>query len=259
MLRTADKCLEASTTKIMHLIYFDEVKDNPDNQKYFWVGGLAVDVNYIGAVENELSNISMNCFGTPCLGSLTEFHAVDIYHRKKNYKKWNDPTLRVALIGELMRTLDNDSIMKLYVKIDREYFNKKFSSKKIDEMAFMLFCEKANALMQQQQDIGMLIGDRESSSIASKYAELLSNWRSHRTEYQLGKEITNLIDTVHFTESHLSRMLQMADIHIWCRQFRSLNRNQENISQIQEMMLNKLDECGNAFFAKKYKEYPLGC
>lgn len=243
----------------MHLIYFDEVKDNPDNQRYFWVGGLAVDVNHISELESEVSSISVRCFDTPCLGDPTEFHAADIYHRKKNYKNWNDPTRRVELIGDLMRTLDNDSIKKLYVKIDREYFNNKFSSKKIDEMAFMFFCEKANELMRQQQDIGMLIGDRESSSIACKYAESLSNWRSHRTEYQFGREITNLIDTVHFTESHLSRMLQMADIHIWCRQFRSLNRNQKSISSIQERMLNELDECGNAFFAKKYKEYPLGC
>ncbi len=48
------------------------------------------------------------------------------------------------------------------------------------------------------------------------------------SEYHLGTEIKNLIDTVHFTESHLSRLLQLADIHIWCRQFRSLDGNSEN-------------------------------
>ena len=123
----------------------------------------------------------------------------------------------------------------------------------------MLFCEKSNELMRQLNDIGMLIGDRESSSIASRYAESLSNWRAHRTDYQLGREITNLIDTVHFTESHLSRMLQLADIHIWCRQFRAINRRNVDISAINESMLKEIDNCGNALFAKKYKEYPLGC
>ena len=243
----------------MHLIYFDEVKDNSNTQRYFWVGGVAVDAHDVGAVESVVSEISMRFFDTPCLSSETEFHAADIYHRKKNYKGWNQPAQRIALIGELLRTLDHDAIKKIYVKIDREYFGSKFASKKIDEMAFMLFCEKANELMHQQSDIGMLIGDRENSSIASMYAECLSNWRAHRTDYHLGREITNLIDTVHFTESHLSRMLQLADIHIWCRQFRSINRGIEDIPPINQSMLEEIDNCGNALFAKKYKEYPLGC
>ncbi len=76
--------------------------------------------------------------------------------------------------------------------------------------------------------IGMLIGDRESDSLASKYAESLSNWRNHRTEYHMGTEIRHLIDTVHFTHSHLSRLLQLADVHLWCRQFADLQQNTES-------------------------------
>lgn len=163
----------------MHLIYFDEVKDNPSNQKYFWVGGVAIDVNDIASLERKVSDISEKYFKTPCLLAETEFHAAEIYHRKRHYKNWSDPTKRIALIGELLSTLDNDAIKKIYVKIDRDYFFNKFSSKKIDEMAFMLFCEKSNELMRQLNDIGMLIGDRESTSIASKYAKLLSNWRTN--------------------------------------------------------------------------------
>lgn len=61
----------------------------------------------------------------------------------------------------------------------------------------------------------------------------------------------------HFTESHLSRLLQLADIHIWCRQFRSLNRS--STSEINQLMIKEIDESGLAMFASKYKEYPLGC
>ena len=241
----------------MYLIYFDEVKDDNDTQNYFWVGGIAIDANQIKTIEDKLSDISEEYFGTPCLGAETEFHAADIYHRKKQYKGWMDPTRRIELIGKLLRTMDDESINKIYVKIDRKYFDSKFSTKKIDEMAFMLFCEKANQLMRQFKDIGMLIGDRENTSIATRYAESLSNWRTHRTEYALGTEIKNLIDTVHFTESHLSRMLQLADIHIWCRQFRALNVDSDK--DIPKLMLKEIRGCGNALFPKKYKEYPWWC
>jgi hypothetical protein len=77
----------------MHLIYFDEVKNNNTSQEYFWLGGIVVPSE---------------------------------------------------------------------------------KAKEIDELAFMFFCEKANALMKQMSDIGMIIGDRESDSLASKYAEHLS-------------------------------------------------------------------------------------
>lgn len=241
----------------MYLIYFDEVKDDDTTQDFFWVGGIAVEVGFINSLEESVSAISEEYFGTPCLGAGTEFHAAEIFHRKKLYKEWRDPTVRIALISKLLRTIDTDEVKKIYVKIYRNYFNQKFSTKQIDEMAFMMFCEKADALMCQLQDIGMLIGDRESTSIASRYAECLSNWRAYQTDYHLGRELTNLIDTVHFTESHLSRLLQLADIHIWCRQFRSLNRDSD--SDINLMMLKEINESGDAMFANKYKEYPHGC
>jgi len=121
----------------------------------------------------------------------------------------------------------------------------------------MFLCEKANALMSGLKDVGMLIGDRESTSIATRYAERLSNWRHTKTEYAWGKEIKSLIDTVHFTESHLSRMLQLADIHIWCRQFFALNYNSDN--DIAKLMINEIKNSGDALFASTYKEYPLNC
>lgn len=241
----------------MYLIYFDEVKDDGNAQKFFWVGGIAVHTDYVKTVEDKVAVISQAHFDTPCLGRETEFHAAEIYHRKKLFKDWIDPRNRVQLIGSLLRILDDDNIRKLYVKISREYFTQKFTAKKIDEMAFMMFCEKANVLMRQLSDIGMLIGDRESDSLATKYAESLSNWRNHRTEYHMGTEIRHLIDTVHFTHSHLSRLLQLADVHLWCRQFADVQRNTESATA--KLMLAEIGGAGRALFASRYKEYPLGC
>ena len=237
----------------MRLIYFDEVKDNDTNQEHFWMGGISLKAESVRSIEAKVTTISRRCFDDPHLKKSTEFHAADIYHRKRAYKSWVEPGKRVALIGELLRILDDDNIDKIYVRISREYCNAKFSAKKIDEVAFMFFCEKANELMRQQSDLGMLIGDRENGSIASKYAERLSNWREYKTDYDYGGEISHLIDTVHFTESHLSRMLQLADIHIWCRQF--INNKHDDQSRASPM-IEEIRNCGRALFARKYRKYP---
>lgn len=243
----------------MHLIYFDEVKNNNTSQKYFWLGGIAVPSEKVKEIEAKVAEISEKQFGTPCLSSNTEFHAAELFHRKKNFKHESDISTRVELMGSLLRILDDNDIKKIFVQVDQAYFKNRFSlaSKEIDELAFMFFCEKANALMKQMSDIGMIIGDRESDSLASKYAEHLSGWKNYSTEYQLGREINHLIDTVHFTHSHLSRLLQLADIHIWCRQFRALNRKPEKHAS--KLMLEEIGKCGKALFPSKYKQYPLGC
>jgi len=242
----------------MYLIYFDEVKDDGSTQKYYWVGGIALEASILKEIEKQVEAISTQHFGSPCIGHETEFHAAEIYHRKGLFKEWNDPSKRVGLVGSLLRVLEDDRIKKIYVKIDRDHFDsKKFKRKKIDEMAFMLFCEKANGLMKRQREFGMMIGDRESDSLASRYAGNLSNWRNFGTDYQLGRSIDNLVDTVHFTGSHLSRLLQLADVHIWCRQFRALNQNPSN--EVAKLMLKEIASAGDALFAHTYKEYPLGC
>ena len=241
----------------MHLIYFDEAKDDPDTQKHYWVSGIAVDAIHVKEIESKIAAISEEHFGTPCISRETEFHAADIFHRKHHFKQWNDQSKRVALIGELLQVLADKRIKKLYIKISREYFKSKFSAKKIDEWAFMLLCERANSLMGEVKEIGMLIGDRESSSLASRYADSLSNWRNSGTDYSLGRKISHLIDTVHFTESHSSRMLQLADIHTWCRQFYCHNRESSNSNH--KLMLDQINLNPAALTPRKYKEYPHGC
>jgi hypothetical protein len=240
----------------MQLIYFDEVKDDNEVQDYFWLGAIAINVQEIQAIERQVSEISERVFGSAILSADTEFHAAEIYHRKKLFKAWNNPAERVNLIGELLRLLNDKEIYKIFVQVRRDYFKAKFSAKKIDELAFMFLCEKCDSAMAQLGDIGMLIGDRDSTSLASRYAGHLSNWRHHRTDYNLGAGIKHLIDTVHFTESHLSRMLQLADIHIWCRQFRSLNH--AATEPVKKLMADAINDSGDALSPKKYKQYPLG-
>ena len=97
-----------------------------------------------------------------------------------------------------------------------------------DEVAFMFFCERANDLCKAHHRLGMLIGDRESDRVAERYAGSLSGYRAAGTEFAFGRDIENLVDSVHFTHSHLSRFLQLADIYTWLLQFRNRNRGSAN-------------------------------
>src|SRR3990172_2416006 len=69
----------------MHLAYFDENKFADDNP-YFWVGGLLIPDTKAIELENTLSQIQYNFFGTSILSKVTEFHGKELFHGKSQFK-----------------------------------------------------------------------------------------------------------------------------------------------------------------------------
>lgn len=63
----------------MHLIFFDEAKNDPDYPRHH-------------------------------LGADTEFHAAEIYRRKKNFEDWKDVGERFALIAQFVDLLSMDEV-----------------------------------------------------------------------------------------------------------------------------------------------------
>lgn len=234
----------------MKLIFFDEAKDDPDYRHYH-VGGVCLDESVLIDVESKIHAISLEAFGTSELLEATEFHAADIYHRKKNFKDWSEFDRRVALLGQFIDILSLDEVQLIDIQIncDRLYVGQS-----ADEIAFMFLCERANGLVRSQASIGMLIGDRESDRHAARYATTLSSYRAKGTDFAFGREIKNLVDSVHFTQSHLSRFLQLADVYVWLLQFCNRNRASDNLRHRAVFDLLKRDHVN--LFPATYKEWP---
>jgi hypothetical protein len=123
-----------------------------------------------------------------------------------------------------------------------------------DEIAFMFFCERSNDLCKARRSLGMLIGDRESDHVAERYAVTLSDYKACGTNFEFGRHIENLVDSVHFTHSHLSRFLQLADVYTWLLQFANRNRGSENFRHRAIFDIWKRDDISLA--PSKYKEWP---
>jgi hypothetical protein len=235
----------------MYLIYFDEVKPDGDKQADYWLGAIAVDESQLARLEDRVACLSSEIFGSKVLSSETEFHAAEIYHRKNAFKDWPDFDKRLDVISKLLEILSDEEVHKIYIRIRAE---KLYSGVEPDKLAFMFLCERCDAFMKAKKATGLMIGDRDGDSVAARYAQLLSKYRIERTEYEYGGELKHLVDTVHFTQSHLSRLLQLADIHVWCRQFRCANRSTDDERKLK--LLRIFDKYPDAFNPRKYKEFP---
>jgi hypothetical protein len=236
--------------KHVQLIYFDEVKFQVAQQPFYWLGGLIIDADSVKSIESEVDALAKKCFGISTLRRETEFHAAEIFHRKRNFKDWSEIEKRLDVIRSLASIVGrSEGIGRVYARLDP---NRMIEKEDVDQKAFVFFVERVEMYLRQKKDLGLLIGDRESESSASVFAETLSHFREHGTPYAYGGMLERLIDTVHFTESHLSRMLQLADAYVWLLQLCS--RNAEAYPQC--AIINFVRENTQLLRPHRYKEWP---
>ena len=234
----------------MKLVFFDESKSDLDYRHYH-IGGVCIDEKDLSNVEQMVSTIAEKAFGSTELTRDTELHAADIYHRKSNFKRWPDVEKRLAVLSDFADILTLETVRLIDIQINCE---KLYGGQSAEEIAFMFFCERANGLVKTDDSRGMLIGDRENDRVADRYAMTLSGYRAKGTEFAFGRDIHNLVDSVHFSHSHLSRFLQLADVYTWFLQFR--NRNRESRDARHRSMLEILARDDVNLFPSTYKEWP---
>lgn len=234
----------------MYLVFFDESKNDKDYPSYH-IGALAIEDMRLLDLEAKLNLIAENVFGNARLSQATEFHAAEIFNRSKNFKSWVDFGKRIDVLRQLIDVLSLDCVDRIDIQINCELLH---ANQVAEDIAFMFLCERANDLMRSRKSLGMLIGDRENDRSAAKHAGSLSEYRARGTDFAYGREIMNLVDSVHFTQSHLSRFLQLADVYVWLLQFRARNRDSTNPRHQSVFQLLKRE--GTSLFPRKYKEWP---
>jgi hypothetical protein len=234
----------------MQLIFFDESKNGPDYSHYH-IGAACVSEEHLMEVEKRVSAIAQKAFGTTGMSRATELHAAHIYQRMGNFKGCADFERRLALISDFLEILSMESVQLINIQINCDLLH---AAQDPDEIAFMFLCERANDLMRAQKSLGMLIGDRENDRVADRFSKTLSGYRAKGTDFAFGREINNLVDSVHFTHSHLSRFIQLADVYTWILQFRNRQRGSKEYRP--RAVFNLLEKKELNLFPKKYKIWP---
>ena len=231
----------------MYLTYIDEVKYDNISEKYYWLCGLAFPEESIKLLENGLSEISQDYFGTPILSTETEFHASHIVHGKGHYKG-HQLNSRFELYKSLLDTLNNCQDLK---KIEIRINPAKMVAADYQNKAFMFFVERVNSLMGVLKSTALLISDHDKDMVSSNVTSL-STYKEQGTKYEFGSKINNIVDTIHHTHSHHSRLIQMADIYTYTmalRAKRGLNFPRKEILAYAKAETNLLN-------SDKYKYWP---
>jgi hypothetical protein len=233
----------------MHLVYVDEVKHQGRTQRYHWLGALAFPDSAIQAIDGFLSRLASEFFGTALLDVSSEFHARDIFHGKGPYKG-RPVRERVALYTSLLDVIaSSGDVGRIAIRIEPE----KMIASHYKAMAFMFLVEKVDAYMTQCRSIALLIAD-EDKELAGMNVSSLSTYRASGTHYAFGKQIRHIVDTVHHTRSHHSRLLQLADIYVYTLAMASDDRE----DYFRRKIVDHARSEARILFPTKYKYWPTG-
>lgn len=232
----------------MHLIYFDEVKYQADVHPFYRLCAIMLDAELVPEIEAQIGDISHDCFGHRQLRKDTEFHAKEIFHGKANFK--NRPiNERLDALERLCCTIDrHDEISKISIRIDPS----RMIVDDFQNMAFMFLVERVQQHLVRSQSTGMLIGDHEASMVNPSIYDLF-RFRESGTDFVYGQGIDRLIDTVHFTHSHHSRLLQAADVFTYITQMCESGNEQ---GYPRQRLINFVRENTGLLAHHKYKHWP---
>lgn len=230
----------------MHLVYIDEVKYDPPTQPYHWLCALAFPEAALQDTDGALSTLAESFFGTPILAPETEFHGKEIVQGKGPYKGRplaDRVELYKALLDVIVTTGD---IGRIEIRVEPRLM----LATSYQDKAFMFLIEKIDDYMRQSQSLALLIAD-EDRELASTNVTSLSSYRSQGTQYAFGKPITRVVDTIHHTRSHHSRLLQLADIYVYTLAMAAGDHGAYPRSEIVAHASKR-----NVLFPTKYKNWP---
>jgi hypothetical protein len=209
----------------MYLTYFDEVKYDPPKQQGHILGGITLSIDDVPKVEEAVNQLSRDIFQTALLDCCTEFHGSHMFQGKGIFKGMTFEK-RFDIFKSLIKILDQPEIIKkTFVQILPE--NIVATGKAPEDICFMYFVEQVDELLGTLKGKGVLFGDYDDPIIGTSVANL-SHFKNWKTEWSEGREINCLVDTVYFSHSHHSRLIQLADIFVYCIQFWRSDNNESH-------------------------------
>lgn len=231
----------------MHIVYIDEVKYDPPRRNHHWLCAFACPEESIQGLEARLTGLAEGYFGTPILARDNEFHAREILWGRGIYQG-HPIHKRLALYKGLIDAIDETvGLARVQVRIDPT----QVVASTYRDKAFMFLVEKTNALMVARESLALLIAD-EDQEVAGDNVASLSAFKARGTSYQFGGPIGRLIDTIHHTKSHHSRLLQLVDVYAHTCSLVTGDCGREPQKTIAEYARAKQ----NLLFPTKYKHWP---
>lgn len=195
----------------MRLIYLDE--SGRDDQYYFF-GALIVDANAIREIEVGLNGVAeLLSRQVPGFDANTEFHAVDMFHGKGDWK--TVPVIWRVKAAELVsKVVARSSAEYVFRGIDLEALRRRYRTPHPPHLLTLAqVLEQTDRRLSRMRSgpvIGLVHADEHHSAANARRS--LRDFRRKAVSGYTNRPLERIADTIYFGPSDQSRLLQATDL-----------------------------------------------
>ena len=199
----------------MYLIYFDENKHSIENPNFI-IGGFLVSIDNAKNLEEQLRDLHHQTFKNVIDNhERVEFHGVEIFQSKGLFKG-RAMSDRARLFDDIASILINNGAIIRLVRIDVDRHKRKYRNPMPEyQWGLQVVLERFSQFLHDRNDVGVILGDYEKDEVTRSVGDFYRYKNAGTTLVGAGRSIGPLVDTIYYTHSHHSLMLQLADIVVY--------------------------------------------
>jgi Protein of unknown function (DUF3800) len=191
---------------VTRLFYVDESRDG---RHHFHVGLLA-DGPSISAAEAALDEVVEDAYDNGVARWDSELHAKDIFDGNKAWERGSNAQ-RAAVFEEALSVIPQHGIEVLARGANLARFSSRYGGGDPYRWEFSNLLERLNERLHAVDDYGLVIADQQHEYRKLLQRDVATGKRSGTGGYR-SQRLVRVLDTAHFVDSKLSRMIQLADL-----------------------------------------------
>lgn len=222
------------------MFYLDESWDD----HHYFCAGILVDADQVAIIEQRLDAIAAELssfFNKPRIDN-PEFHGVAILQQKGDWARFDLDRLIDTVDGALS-VIEEADVEVVAHGFDLPRFAEKYGTERDPHpWAFSNTLERVNERLKVYGERAIVIADEHS--VKDRLRRDFEAAKRYGTSGYRRQTFTQLVDTVHFVDSRLSRAVQLADLVAYVRRRRAMGPERDRRAEAAMVRLYAHIEAG---------------
>jgi len=184
--------------------------DESFTDSWYWIGALLVPDQVAIALTAALDTVMADAAKVHAVPADAELHGYDMFHGRL---VWRDvpPRVRIAIYNAAMKAVGAHDVTIILRGVDRTGLAKRYTSPKpAHDIVLSHLLERVDAYAAKEQQLALVIADEVDNP--ARHRADLTRYRTDGTGGYRSRQITRIVDTLHFAPSHSSRLVQAVDL-----------------------------------------------
>ncbi len=185
--------------------------DESHTSAFYWMTALVLDGPSVAAITDRLDEVIKKAVAAgQGVTPTTELHGYDIFHGKREWAEV-PMRLRASVYLDAMRAIAETDAFIIVRGVDRARLRNRYANP-FDPHAVVLghLLERLDEAAEKLQDVALVIADEVDDP--KQHREALWGFQRGATQGYRSRQLSRIIDTIHFAPSVSSRAVQAADL-----------------------------------------------